>query len=191
MTGNPPFGRHLKLRAEASQRNGRHRKCQSGFSLKANLDAGNRCGFVFGEVQNSIKADHFQKHQHLPAWREEGALPASPLQGSEGPYQGTVVAVMTSMPSIRVKSVPVMRNNPSRKSNRGGRAEATHANEALGMVLPMLYARADRRLLSFVRGERRITLLWMKAFYQQGQNNQQAEAARLVPIGVKSGLDYS
>src|SRR5437588_11984967 len=31
----------------------------------------------------------------------------------------TVVAVMTSMPSMRVRSVPVMRNNPLRKSNRG------------------------------------------------------------------------
>src|SRR5256886_2428187 len=31
----------------------------------------------------------------------------------------TVVAVMTSMPSMRVRSVPVMRNNPSRKSNCG------------------------------------------------------------------------
>jgi hypothetical protein len=30
-----------------------------------------------------------------------------------------VIAVMTSMPSMRVRSVPVMRNNPVRKSNRG------------------------------------------------------------------------
>src|SRR5215472_7600050 len=31
----------------------------------------------------------------------------------------TVIAVVTSILSIRVKSVPVMRNNASRKSNRG------------------------------------------------------------------------
>jgi hypothetical protein len=60
----------------------------SCFRLKTNLDAGKRCGFVFSDVQDGIKADHFQQHKHLFARREEGALAPGPLHCSEGPDQG-------------------------------------------------------------------------------------------------------
>jgi CHAT domain-containing protein len=72
-----------------------------------------------------------------------------------------------------------------------GRVEATHSNEVLGMVRSLLYAGADRLVLSSWEVNAGSTRLWMETFYQQGQNNSPAEAARLALVAVKSHPEYS
>jgi CHAT domain-containing protein len=72
-----------------------------------------------------------------------------------------------------------------------GQAKATHANEILGMVRSLLYAGADRLVLSAWKVNAGSTRLWMETFYQQGQSNQPAEAAQLALIAVKSRPEYN
>jgi CHAT domain-containing protein len=72
-----------------------------------------------------------------------------------------------------------------------GRVEATHSNEVLGMVRSLLYAGAGRLVLSSWKVDANSTRLWMETFYQQGQSNQPAEAARLALVAVKSQPEYS
>ena len=72
-----------------------------------------------------------------------------------------------------------------------GRVEATHSNEVLGMVRSLLYAGAGRLVLSSWEVNAASTRLWMETFYQQGQSNQPAEAARLALVAVKSRTEYS
>jgi len=72
-----------------------------------------------------------------------------------------------------------------------GRVQATHANEVLGMVRSLLYAGAGRLVLSAWEVNAASTRLWMTTFYQQGQGNSPADAARLALIAVKSRPEYS
>ena len=72
-----------------------------------------------------------------------------------------------------------------------GRAEATHANEVLGMVRSLLYAGAGRLVLSSWKVDAASTRLWMETFYQKEQSNPPAEAARLALIAVKARPEYS
>jgi len=72
-----------------------------------------------------------------------------------------------------------------------GRVEATHANEVLGMVRSLLYAGAGRLVLSSWEVNADSTRLWMETFYQQGQTNSPADAARLALVAVKSRPEYS
>ena len=72
-----------------------------------------------------------------------------------------------------------------------GRAEATHANEVLGMVRSLLYAGAGRLVLSSWKVNAGSTRLWMETFYQKEQSSPPAEAARLALIAVKARPEYS
>jgi CHAT domain-containing protein len=72
-----------------------------------------------------------------------------------------------------------------------GRVQATHANELLGVVRSLLYAGAGNLVLSSWKVKAESTKLWMETFYQEGQTNSPAEAARLALVTVKSRPGYS
>jgi CHAT domain-containing protein len=72
-----------------------------------------------------------------------------------------------------------------------GRVQATRANELLGVVRSLLYAGAGNLVLSSWKVNAESTKLWMETFYQEGQTNSPAEAARLALVTVKSRPEYS
>jgi CHAT domain-containing protein len=71
-----------------------------------------------------------------------------------------------------------------------GQAEATHANEVLGMMRALLYAGANTLILSSWRVDAASTALWMEAFYQEAQTRPVSEAARLALEVVKRHPRY-
>ena len=70
-------------------------------------------------------------------------------------------------------------------------AEATRANELLGIVRSLLYAGAGNLVLSSWEVNAGSTRLWMEIFYKEGQTNPPAEAARRALVAVKSLPEYS
>ena len=72
-----------------------------------------------------------------------------------------------------------------------GQAQATHANEVLGMVRALLYAGANTLILSGWRVDAASTGLWMQTFYKEAQTRSVGEAARLALIAVKQEPQYS
>ena len=71
-----------------------------------------------------------------------------------------------------------------------GRAEATHANELLGMVRALIYAGAGTLVLSYWEVDSAATALWMQTFYEAAQSRPLPEAARLALARVKSRPEY-
>ena len=71
-----------------------------------------------------------------------------------------------------------------------GQAEATHANEIVGMVRALLYAGADTLVLSSWNVESASTALWMKTFYHEAQAKPLSEATRLALVAVKKHPQY-
>ncbi|MFN0105770.1 MAG: CHAT domain-containing protein [Bryobacteraceae bacterium] len=71
-----------------------------------------------------------------------------------------------------------------------GRAEATHANEILGMVRALLYAGAGRLVLSYWEVDSAATALWMRTFYEVAQTKSPPEAARAALTRVKGTPGY-
>ena len=55
-----------------------------------------------------------------------------------------------------------------------GRAEATHANELLGMVRALIYAGAGTLVLSYWEVDSAATALWMQTFYEAAQSRPAA-----------------
>jgi CHAT domain-containing protein len=72
-----------------------------------------------------------------------------------------------------------------------GRAEATHANEVLGMVRALLYAGAGALVLSQWKVDSAATSLWMQTFYEAALSRSIPEAARAALVKVKSTPAYS
>lgn len=72
-----------------------------------------------------------------------------------------------------------------------GQAEATHANEILGMERALLYAGANTLILSYWKVESDSTALWMETFYKEAQTKPLNDAARLALIKVKKHPDYN
>jgi hypothetical protein len=72
-----------------------------------------------------------------------------------------------------------------------GRAEATHANEIIGLVRALIYAGAGALVLSYWEVDSDATALWMQTFYQAALTRPIAEAARLALTRVKSDPAYS
>jgi CHAT domain-containing protein len=72
-----------------------------------------------------------------------------------------------------------------------GRAEATHANEILGMVRALLFAGAGTLVLSHWEVDSAATALWMQTFYQTALTAPIQEAARAALIKVKNTPEYS
>lgn len=52
------------------------------------LNSGEGGGFVFGEIEDGIEANHFDEHEDALGGGEEGAFAASALEGGEGADQG-------------------------------------------------------------------------------------------------------
>jgi CHAT domain-containing protein len=71
-----------------------------------------------------------------------------------------------------------------------GRAEATHANEVVGMVRALLYAGASEVVLSLWQVQSQATAFWMESFYRAAQTNPPTEAARLALRAVKARPEY-
>ncbi len=71
-----------------------------------------------------------------------------------------------------------------------GRAEATHANEILGMVRGLIYAGAGTLVLSRWKVDSAATSLWMQSFYQAAASTTMPEAARMALLKVKSDPAY-
>lgn len=72
-----------------------------------------------------------------------------------------------------------------------GRAEATHANELLGMVRALIYAGAGTLVLSYWEVDSAATALWMQAFYEAAQSRPLAEAARTALARVKARPEFA
>jgi CHAT domain-containing protein len=72
-----------------------------------------------------------------------------------------------------------------------GRAEATHANELLGMVRALIYAGAGTLVLSYWEVDSAATALWMQAFYEAAQSRPVAEAARTALARVKARPEFA
>lgn len=72
-----------------------------------------------------------------------------------------------------------------------GRAEATHANEILGMLRALLYAGANTLVLSSWKVDAKSTELWMTTFYREAQGKPLSEAARVALRTVKQHRDYA
>jgi len=72
-----------------------------------------------------------------------------------------------------------------------GRAEATHANEILGMVRGLLYAGAGTLVLSYWEVDSDATALWMRTFYDAALSRPMPEAARAALLKVKGNSAYS
>jgi CHAT domain-containing protein len=71
-----------------------------------------------------------------------------------------------------------------------GRAEATHANEVLGIVRALIYAGAGTLVVSHWKVDSAATALWMQSFYEAALNRPPQEAARAALIKVKSNPAY-
>jgi len=71
-----------------------------------------------------------------------------------------------------------------------GRAEATHANEVLGMVRALMYAGAGTLVLSHWEVDSAATSRWMQAFYAAGRSRPLPEAARTALQTVKAIPEY-
>ena len=71
-----------------------------------------------------------------------------------------------------------------------GQAQATHANEVLGMVRALLYAGANTLVLSGWKVDTASTGLWMQTFYQEAQSRSVGEATRLALMTVKQQPHY-
>jgi len=72
-----------------------------------------------------------------------------------------------------------------------GRAEATHANEIIGLVRALIYAGAGALVLSYWEVDSDATALWMQTFYQAALTRPIAEAARVALTRVKSDPAYT
>jgi CHAT domain-containing protein len=72
-----------------------------------------------------------------------------------------------------------------------GQAQATRANEILGMVRGLLYAGANNMVLSSWRVDAASTALWMETFYREAQSRKLSDAARLALLTVKKNPQYS
>ena len=72
-----------------------------------------------------------------------------------------------------------------------GRAEATHANEILGIERALLFAGAGTLVLSHWEVESSATALWMQTFYQAALTGPIQEAARAALLKVKNTPEYS
>ena len=71
-----------------------------------------------------------------------------------------------------------------------GRAEATHANELLGMERALIYAGAPALLLSQWQVDSEATARWMEAFYEAGRTQPLPEAARIAINAVRALPQY-
>jgi CHAT domain-containing protein len=71
-----------------------------------------------------------------------------------------------------------------------GRAEATHANEILGMVRALIYAGAGTLVLSYWEVDSAATALWMQAFYEAALTQPLPAAARTALLKVKNTPNY-
>jgi CHAT domain-containing protein len=72
-----------------------------------------------------------------------------------------------------------------------GRAEATHANEILGLERALIYAGAGTLVLSYWEVDSDATALWMRTFYEAALTRPVAEAARIALVRVKSNPAYN
>ncbi len=72
-----------------------------------------------------------------------------------------------------------------------GQAQATRANEVIGMVRALLYAGAGNIVLSSWEVDAASTALWMETFYREAQTKSPVEAARAALIAVKRDPRYS
>jgi len=72
-----------------------------------------------------------------------------------------------------------------------GRAEATHANEVIGLVRALIYAGAGALVLSYWEVDSDATALWMRSFYEAALTRPIAEAARVALTRVKNDPAYS
>lgn len=71
-----------------------------------------------------------------------------------------------------------------------GRAEATHANEVIGMERALIYAGAPALVLSQWQVDSEATARWMQAFYDAGRTQTLPEAARTALKAVKASPQY-
>ena len=71
-----------------------------------------------------------------------------------------------------------------------GRAQATQANEILGMVRALIYAGAGTLVLSYWEVDSAATALWMQAFYEAALTQPPAAAARTALLRVKNTPNY-
>jgi CHAT domain-containing protein len=70
------------------------------------------------------------------------------------------------------------------------RAEATHANEVLGMVRALIYAGAGTLVLSYWEVDSAATALWMQSLYEAARSRPLPEAARAALMKVKNHPSY-
>jgi CHAT domain-containing protein len=71
-----------------------------------------------------------------------------------------------------------------------GRAEATHANELMGMARALIFAGAGALVSSHWEVDSAATAEWMKVFYAEAANRPLAEAARTALRQLKSRPEY-
>ena len=71
-----------------------------------------------------------------------------------------------------------------------GRAEATHANEVIGMERALIYAGAPALVLSQWQVDSDATARWMEAFYEAGRTQTLPDAARTALKAVKALPQY-
>ena len=71
-----------------------------------------------------------------------------------------------------------------------GRAEATHANELIGMQRALIYAGAPALVLSQWQVDSEATARWMQAFYEAGRTQALPDAARTALRAVKALPQY-
>ena len=67
-----------------------------------------------------------------------------------------------------------------------GRAEATHANEILGMVRGLIYAGAGALVMSHWEVDSEATALWMQEFYETAQSRSLPEAMQKASAKVRA-----
>jgi CHAT domain-containing protein len=71
-----------------------------------------------------------------------------------------------------------------------GRAEATHANEVIGIERALLYAGAPALVLSQWQVDAEATARWMQAFYEAGHTQALPDAARTALKAIKAMPQY-
>jgi CHAT domain-containing protein len=72
-----------------------------------------------------------------------------------------------------------------------GQAQATRANEVVGMVRALLYAGANNLILSSWSVDASATAVWMENFYREAESKPLSEAARQALLVVKKDPRYS
>lgn len=72
-----------------------------------------------------------------------------------------------------------------------GQAEATRANEVVGMARALLYAGANNLILSSWRVDAASTAAWMETFYKEAESKPLSEAARQALLAVRKNPQYS